>query len=56
MAAPRLRATIERISALPRLDLGKGFDDPPAVRLGEPPDGFILGLKPQPGRALLSGC
>ena len=51
----KLRPAIEGVGALPRLDLGKGFDDPPALYLRKAPDGFTLGLNSQPGCALLLG-
>jgi hypothetical protein len=51
----KLWPAIERIGALPRLDLRKGFDDPPTLGFGEPPNGLVLGLQPEAGSALFLG-
>ena len=51
----QLRATVERISALPRLDLGVLDDDVEPFGLGERGDGAALRLQAQAGTALLLG-
>jgi hypothetical protein len=49
-----LRATVEGISTLPRLDLGELGSDLEALGLGEPGDGRALGVNTQARLALLA--
>ena len=49
-----LRAAIEGVSALPRLDLDELGNDIEPLGLGEPGDGGALGVNPQARLALLA--
>ncbi len=49
-----LRAAVERIGALARLDLSELGGDLEALGLGEAGDGGALGVEPEPRAALLS--
>ena len=51
-----LRAAIERVASLARLDLDEFGDDLEALGLGESGDGDVLRLKPEPRTALLASA
>ena len=51
-----LRAAIERVGALARLDLDELGDDLEPLGLGEPGDGGALGVNAEPGAALLASA
>ena len=52
----KLRAALERVRPLARLDLRELADDPKALGLGEPGDGGALGVNAKPRAALLAGA
>src|SRR5262249_39186965 len=52
----QLRAAVERIGALPSLDLDEPFNDAEAFLGGEAVNGFGLGLQTQPALALPLGA